>query len=281
MKEVLIIGMGLMGGSLAAALKKTEYALVSGVDNNPESLRIAREKGFADRTDTDFRKFISSADIVVFAAPVREIIRTIPEAASLAKNGAIFTDLGSTKEKILKCMDALPERLFAVGGHPMCGKFTAGIENAEAGLFQGKTFVYTPGKRTNSKTIAAIIDLIKQIGGLPKQLSANEHDKLVALTSHLPRILPVAILAVAQKKEQETIAGLMGGNFKQSTFLATDNLQMWLDTVITNNQNLVEVIENLQSELEKLSAKIKQAEPDQLNDCFQNAADLWRTYFSE
>jgi len=280
MKEVLIIGMGLMGGSLAAALKKANYALVTGVDENPETLRIAEERGFADRTSVDYKKVVSSADLIIFAAPVREIIRLIPEVALLAKKGAIFTDLGSTKQEIMKCMDALPETLFAVGGHPICGKFAAGIENAEAGLFRGKTFVYTPGLRTTPDIVKTIVDLINQIGGAAKELTAGEHDKFLAITSHLPRILPLAILAVAGKKDPETMRKLIGGNFKQSTFLAADNISMWLDIIITNSQNLVEVIQALRYELEELSTEIQRADYEELNRRLQKADDTWNELFS-
>src|SRR5262245_50686666 len=143
---VTIVGLGLMGGSLALALRGKCPRLV-GVARRPETVRLAIETGVVD-AGCDLRPAVQEADIVVLATPVRHIISVIPQAARDMRPGTLLMDVGSTKAKVVEAMGNIPINVAAVGSHPMCGKEVDGLENADGSIFTGATFVLTPTTRT-------------------------------------------------------------------------------------------------------------------------------------
>src|SRR5688572_4101586 len=197
-----------MGGSLAAALREGAVGEVVGVDQDARTVDAALRQGIIGEGHTSFREAVPSADIIILATPVQGIINLLPEVGEIAKEGAIITDLGSTKEKIVECMDALPERTLAVGGHPICGKFESGVEHADSTLYQGRAFVLTPGLRTTAAALEVMEELVRQVGGVPMRLRADEHDQLVAVSSHLPRVLPLALLSLVGRQGNDAIWSL-------------------------------------------------------------------------
>jgi prephenate dehydrogenase len=280
LKQILIIGMGLMGGSLAGALKKNNVGYVVGADINAQAVDTALSRGFIHQGCSSYREIVPAADVIILATPVGDIINLIPEVGKLAKAGAVITDLGSTKEEIVRRLDALPEQIHAVGGHPMCGKFEAGVEYSDPDLYVGKTFVLTPGVRTAQATLELLEELIQRIGGVSKQLDAGQHDQLVALTSHLPRMLPLALLSLIHKKDNEAIWSLAGGNLQSSTSLATNNISMWLDIISTNSHNLAATLRGLSQELEILARQIEEQNQNAIHERLQDAAESWSSHFA-
>ena len=270
-----------MGGSLAAALKKNTDLEIAGADIDPLAIKTALDLGIIDRGYTDFREPVSSADIIFLAAPITAIIEIIPEVGRMAKPGAIVTDLGSTKEKIMNCLDALPAGIGAIGGHPMCGKFESGVEHADAELFRGKTYVLVSGLRTTPEVLKVMEDLIGKTGGIVRNLKAVEHDRLVSITSHLPRVLPLAILSLADKENTEDIWDLAGGNLRNSTLLADDNIRMWQDVILTNSQNLSKTIHDLCGELETLAGQIEKGDSDTVLEILEKARVDWNSHFEK
>jgi len=156
--RVAIVGLGLMGGSLAGALKKRSACReVWGVARREETIKEAMRLGFINVGTCDLAEGVEQADLIVLATPVRTILELIPQAGSLAPAGCLLMDLGSTKARIVKAMEALPPHLQAVGGHPMCGKEASGIEAAGGDLYEGATFVLTPLRRAPGP-LALVLD---------------------------------------------------------------------------------------------------------------------------
>lgn len=270
-----------MGGSLAAALKQNQLGEVAGVDVDAQAIAQALHRGLIDKGTTDYRDVVPVADVIILASPVRAIINLLPELGWLAKKGAIVTDLGSTKEEIVRQMDLLPETIQSIGGHPMCGKFEAGVEYADANLYSGKTFVLVPASRTTPATIETMEEIVRKCGGVPRTMNAREHDELVALTSHLPRILPVALLSLMQKNAHEAKWSLAGGNLERSTFLATNNPAMWLDILLTNSRNLTKALTDLGDELKIIAKQIDEGDEVTLQRTLENAHDAWLSQFAK
>src|SRR5689334_19714766 len=163
---VTIVGLGLMGGSLALALRGKCRKLV-GVARRPEIVRLALEAGVVDAAGYDMRPAVQQAGIVVLATPVRHVISAIPQVAPDMRTGALLMDLGSTKAKVLEAMNGLPAHVAAIGGHPMCGKAADGLEHADGSIFTGAKFVLTPTVRTTPDALALATELAEATGACP------------------------------------------------------------------------------------------------------------------
>lgn len=221
--RVAIIGLGLMGGSLAMALRG-RCALLAGVDNDPEICRQALAQGVVDRVSSDPTQVLEDANFVILATPVQVILEILPGLPGWIPGEAAVMDLGSTKQAVIQAMGALPGRLAAVGGHPMCGKEVGGLANAEAGLFQNATFALTPLETTPEAALRLAEALVLAVGAQPAWMGAAEHDRWAAATSHLPYLLSAA-LARATPTEA---ARLVGPGFRSASRLAVTPAAMIL-----------------------------------------------------
>lgn len=207
------------------------------------------------------------------------IIDLLPQIGKIARKGTVITDLGSTKEEILRVMDDLPSTVEAIGGHPICGKFEAGIRYADAELFRKKTFVLSHSIRTTPKTIELLKEMISAIDAVPITLSATNHDRYVSVSSHLPRVLPLALLALI-KNQNDDIWNLTGGNFKNMTSLSTNNSNMWLDILLTNKHHLTNSLQNLCEELVKIVNLIESSDEQTIYKTLVQASEEWEKHFS-
>ena len=250
---VVIYGLGLMGGSLALALRGKCEALV-GVARRAEVREAAVRFGVVDRATDDPLQAASQADIVVLATPVRTIIRSIPEAAAHMRAGALLLDLGSTKRKIVAAMNRIPREVLAVGGHPMCGKERGGLEHAHPMLFTEATFVLTPTTRTTDEALALASEVASAIGARPLVLDAEHHDRAVALISHLPYALAAALVHTASEAGQEDpiINDLAASGFRDTTRLAASEVEMMLDILLTNSEAVRSSLDLFQTKLDTL-----------------------------
>src|SRR5688572_17156992 len=224
--KVAIVGLGLMGGSLASALRGRCREIV-GVSRSPETIDFALTHGLIDREATF--EASSDCDLLVLAAPVRTILTQLDQLAksnlrSAKRSSTVVIDLGSTKTQIVSAMQALPPRFDPVGGHPMCGKESSGITNAEATLYQGKTFVLTPLPRTSPAALALAHELIAAIGSVPFVLPAEEHDALVAVSSHLPYLVATTLVHTAQTRDDARLWKVAASGFRDTSRLAASDV---------------------------------------------------------
>jgi prephenate dehydrogenase len=246
-QKVLIIGAGLMGSSLALALRGQVRALY-GVDSDPENVRIA--SGYFDTIATDF-DFVPEADLIILAVPVRSIIRLIPEVAALAKPGALLMDIGSTKQEIVATFNTIPSHLYAVGGHPMCGKEVSGPSAADGGLYQGCRFVLSPTERSNHEALVLAAALVAAVGGNLVVLDPRDHDWAVAAISNLPYMASASlVLAVRAMADLDGVAWeLAASGFRDTSRIAGSSVTMLTDILSTNREAALEMLALLQAEL--------------------------------
>ncbi len=175
-KRIAILGLGLMGGSLALALRGKCAALL-GIDPDPRVIQFALERRIVDRGAAHPAELLSQADLIVLAAPVRAILNILRSLPDLHPNPAMVLDLGSTKVEIAAALAGLPERFEAVAGHPFCGKETSSIEHAEARLYQSAPFVLVELPNSTPRACELALELVEAIGAQPLWLDAETHDR--------------------------------------------------------------------------------------------------------
>ena len=247
--RVAILGLGLMGGSLALALRG-HCAELLGVDPDPETLALAEQMGLVDRLAVDPAELLPQADLVVLAAPVRAIIRLLGALPDQHPGRAVVLDLGSTKVEITRAMAHLPDRFEPVGGHPMCGKERSSLLQAEARLYQGAPFAFsaTPGTTPRARGLAEA--LARAVGANPLWLEPETHDRWVAATSHLPYLVACALAAATPAE----VAPMVGPGFRSTTRLAASPASVMLDILTTNRANLLEALQRFRTSLDQIEA---------------------------
>ena len=254
--RVVIVGLGLMGGSLAGTLRERGACReVWGVARRAETIEEAMRRGFIDVGTCDLAEGVQQADLIVLATPVRTILELVPQVGALATSGCLLMDMGSTKAKIVEAMEALPPHLQAVGGHPMCGKEASGLEVAEADLYQGATFVLTPLQRTSSEALVLAQELAKTVGARPLLMDAERHDRLVAAVSHLPYLLSVGLVVTAEEMaaEDELVWELAASGFRDTSRLAASDVTMMLDILLTNRAAVGETLSRFANQLNAIA----------------------------
>lgn len=248
--KVAIIGMGLIGGSIALALKKKKLAkCVVGVSRHEKTLNLAKKNRLIALGSTNL-SVIKDADLVIFAAPVEVILKLAPPAAKIIKPGAIVTDVGSTKEKIV----AKLERIFPnfIGAHPMAGSEKRGLSNANGDIFRNSLCILTPTKRSSRKAKTKIACFWKELGARVRCLSPEAHDKVLSLTSHLPHLIAFSLInSVPRQFFSFTANGL-----RDTTRIAASDPELWAD-IFLSNKNSLKSIQVFQSNLEQLKKAIR------------------------
>jgi prephenate dehydrogenase len=244
--RICIVGLGLMGGSLAMDLKNSCRQLY-GIDKNAEAVAFALEHDLLDSGSTCLEELIPRSDVIILAVPVNTIIELIPQIPELHPGKAIVIDLGSTKKEILAAYEELPLRFDPIGAHPMCGKENLTITNADAGLFTNAPFAFTPLQRTTEKARNFAEQLTMLLGARLIWIDAETHDSWVAATSHLPFLISMA-LALATPREA---VPLVGPGFRSMVRLASTPGSMMVDILRSNR---TEILNAGTAYLSKLSA---------------------------
>ncbi len=271
---VAIIGLGLMGGSLALALKKHCRAIY-GVDSHEATLELALSKNIVDRAEADPAKLLPQADLVILATPVPAILALLQRLPDLIPNPCIVFDLGSTKSRIVEAMSRLPERFDPIGGHPICGKEKLSLENAEGGLFRSAPFVLAALPRTTPRAYQAAQQIILAVGAQAIQIDAAEHDRLLAFTSHLPFLVASALASAAP----EEAVKLVGSGFRSTSRLAGTPSSMMLGVLESNRENILAAIDRLQNELTAFESALSSKDSKELLFLLDRSRAAYRTFF--
>ena len=252
--RVAIVGLGLMGGSLAGALHGRCKAVV-GVARRPETVEEAVARGLVDQGTTDLAGGVRQADMVVLATPVRVILRLLREIGPLLPEDCLVMDLGSTKAQIVAKLAALPGHVQPLGGHPMCGKEISGIDAADPALYRGHIFVLTPLPRTSDAALALGRALVQAAGARPLILDPDRHDRLVATVSHLPYLLSCALVEAADTvaDTDPTVWEVAASGFRDTSRLAASDVTMMLDILLTNREAVVEALRTYEGGLRHLT----------------------------
>jgi prephenate dehydrogenase len=251
--QVSIIGLGLMGGSLAGALHD-HCRIIVGVARRQETIDVAVKRGLVDHAALDLSAGVREADAVILATPVRTILSLIDRIGPLLKPDCLLMDLGSTKSPIVERMALLPEHVQPLGGHPLCGREVSGIDAADPRLYRGKPFVLTPLSRTSVDAMAMGVALVEAVGANPMLLDAQRHDHLLALVSHLPYLVSCALVATARKSAlaDPLVWATAASGFRDTSRLASSNVTMMTDILLTNRQDVLAALDAYGAQLSVL-----------------------------
>lgn len=268
--KIGIIGLGLMGGSLAKALKGKCDSLF-GFDTHLPTLELGLATQTVDFASSDFSS-LSEVDVLILATPVNIILDIIPRLPSFIKQNCILIDLGSTKKSIVESMNQLPENFEAIGAHPICGKEKLGLENADANLYQSAPFVITPSTRTTPKAKSAVTQIISAIGANCIEMSAEAHDHALAFTSHLPFLLSSA-LANTLPKEYATF---IGPGFRSTSRLAGTPSHMMIGILGSNQENVLQAIQVFRESLDELESNLQKENFVQLEKALNQSQSAYQ-----
>lgn len=273
--KIAIIGLGLMGGSLALALKG-KCAALYGVDLDRATLELALHKQIVDQADTTPAEFLPQADLVILATPVPVIINFIQKLPALVQRPCILFDLGSTKKDILQAMSGLPKNFDPIGGHPICGKENLGLENADANLYQGAPFVLIPLERTTKRARSAIEQVLSSIGAELIEMVAEEHDRILASTSHLPFLLSSA-LTLSTPRE---FVPFVGTGFKSTSRLAGTPANMTMGILQSNRENILHAIQAFRTSLAQIESALHDENYGQLELILNQSRSAYQSLVS-
>ena len=257
-----IMGLGLMGGSLALALRGRVAHLLA-VESRPDVRQMALRAGIVDEAIESLSPAAPPLDLLVLATPVRVILHTLAGLPDARPDGCLVLDLGSTKRAVVAAMNALPPHFAAIGGHPMCGRETSGLAAADADLYRDQTFILCPTQRTTPAAEAAARALVAAVGARPLWLAAAEHDALVAAVSHLPALVSAALLRAAADERHWAVSA---SGFRDTARLAGSDPRMMLDILLTNREPVLAALDGYTAELAALRAALAAGDETALAD---------------
>jgi prephenate dehydrogenase len=261
-ERVAVVGVGLIGGSLALAARAAGLVgHVTGVGRGAANLATARERGIVDHTSHRIED-IGVVDLVVLAAPVRSIPPLARRLAPHLKAGTVVTDVGSVKGSIVEELERLlPADCPFVGAHPIAGSERSGAEVAEAGLFQGAPCVLTPTERTDAGALERVEALWRGVGARVLRMSPAEHDRALAWTSHLVHALAYCLTQAIDASNPQAFA-CAGPSLRETTRVAASAPRLWNDIFLANGPALIEVIETFVSRLDELKQSIARGDEE-------------------
>jgi len=262
--QVTIVGVGLIGGSLGMILKRKRLAdRVVGVGRRIENLKKAVELGAIDRYVVNSTEGVREAELVVLATPVDTYDRHLKEWASCLKVGAIVTDVGSVKGKLVELAEsAVPRGVHFVGVHPIAGKEQTGVVAATPQLFTGARCIVTPTATTDPAALERVRALWRETGSDLLEMDPHEHDKILGAVSHLPHVAAFALINALIDLRNHIIPSLdlaahSGGGLRDTTRIAASSPEMWRDIFLWNRDNIVRWIEAYEQSLARLKHLIK------------------------
>ena len=283
-KHLVVIGTGLIGGSLALALKRVGcVAKVTGVGRNVSNLQDAMRLGVIDDFSHDIAKTVSDADMVVVAVPVAACNQVFAAMAEALPEHAIVTDVGSTKQSVMaSARRYLPQPARFVPGHPIAGTEHSGAAAAFATLFEGKKCILTPDAQTDREALQAVQAMWQQAGAYVEVMEAAAHDDMLAAVSHLPHLAAFALVNVVGRNEQAF--RFAAGGFRDFTRIASSSPEMWRDIALCNRSAIVDKIDALEEELRALRAALHAQDGDALLEKFaaaKQARDAWMQQYGD
>ncbi|MEW5980848.1 MAG: prephenate dehydrogenase/arogenate dehydrogenase family protein [Acidobacteriota bacterium] len=274
--RIAIIGLGLMGGSLALAARRAwPDARVSGGDRH--DVLEAAMRLHAVVAGADDPVVAAEADLLVLAAPVAENARLVGELPALLAGNAIVTDLGSAKRVMVEAAIGMPERLTFIGGHPLAGAPRSGIEFARPDLFAGRPWILVPGTAPPDATLR-LEAFVAGVGGVPRIMTAEQHDHLLAYLSHLPQLVVSALMQVIGEELGEDGLALSGRGLQDATRMASSPGSTWKDVYAANADEVATALETLCETLNRVRTRLDRG--DVIAGLFESA-NYWRKALPE
>ncbi len=273
--RLVILGLGLMGGSLAAGLRQRGLVQhVVGWGRRESSLQRAWELGYIDEYTLDLGAAVAAADIVVIATPTLVAEDVLGQLKGLISPTTVLTDVASVKGNLLRRARLLwgtePPNL--VLAHPIAGSEESGVEAARGDLFEHHRVILTPTENTDADALARVESMWRSVGAEVMQMDVERHDQVLAATSHLPHILAYSLVdLLAGQDEQQDIFRFAAGGFRDFTRIASSDPKMWHDITLANDQALLTMIDQYSAQLQRLRAAIASRDSEQIMDLYSNA----------
>jgi len=240
--EITVVGLGLIGGSMAKALAKLKPRKIWAIDKDEQVLREAQQLGIIERGFTTGNVPLKSSDLVILALYPGATINFVKQYLKDFKPGALLTDTAGIKQKVVCAVhNFLRPDLDFIGGHPLAGKEHSGFAYSAAEIFDGANYILTPVARNKEENVELLKALLKKIGCQePVQMSPQEHDKIIALTSQLPHVIAASLI---NSNQMANIKHLCGGSFRDATRVAPMNVRLWSELLLENKQNVLTQID--------------------------------------
>ncbi len=291
LNKIVIFGVGLIGGSVALALKKTGVApKIVGIGRNIENLQTAINLGVIDEAEADIAKAVGDADLVLIATPVAQTQKILEAIIPHLSQSTVVTDAGSTKSDIAQyVMNASkqaknPEHFLSqfVGGHPIAGAEKSGVTAAKEDLFIGKNVVLTPNEKTSLEAIKLVSELWQTTGANVSEMTAQTHDQIFAAVSHLPHLLAFALVNnLANRPNAKQLFDFAASGFRDFTRIAGSSPEMWRDISLANKTALLNELEAYQAEISALQNLLKNEDSQGLQAMFEHASQARQAWQKE
>jgi len=284
-RRITVVGLGLIGGSLSLALKRSgsSEAELVGYVRSPEAAKKAIALGLVDRVEQNLASAVERADMIVLATPVVAMREIMAQIGPHLISGCLVTDTASTKIEVMKWAERyLPPTVDFVGGHPMAGKETSGAEAAQASLFEGCTYCLVPGQNISSGSIQRMVNMVCQVGAKPLFVTASEHDNSVAGISHLPMVISSALVTTTTLSPSwSRMSPLAATGYRDLTRLASGQPRMSRDICTTNRENILGWIDEFIKELTRFRRLVAEGSPEEVEQAFIQARELRQRWLTK
>ena len=280
--RVALIGIGLIGSSLARALRRDhpETEIIA-CARRAETLAAVQRLGIADAMTHDPAQAAAGADLVVIATPLSAYAEIGERIAPMLKDGAILTDVGSVKQAVIRDLQPnVPSGVHLVPGHPVAGTEHSGPESGFAELFRDRWCILTPSPETPPEPVAAVCGMWQGFGMRVVTMSADHHDKVLAMTSHLPHLIAYTIVGTATNLEESLkseVIEFSASGFRDFTRIAASDPVMWRDIFLNNREAVLEIVQRFTEDLTALQRAIRWGEGDKLQELFTRTRAIRRS----
>jgi prephenate dehydrogenase len=281
-KKITIVGIGLLGGSLGMAIKRRRLAArVEGYARRPATVAECRKLKALDRATLDLLSAVADADLVILCTPLAQMRSLVKEMLPALKRGAIVTDVGSVKASVVEELESLVARAGGhfVGSHPMAGGEKSGVSAARADLFENAVCVVTPTRKSKPAVVSELEEFWEAVGARLILLSPQQHDALVARSSHLPHTIAATLAAgVLNPKHPFPQTQLCATGFRDTTRVASGSPEMWRDIALANRRNLNRSLDGFVADLRKFQAALRRGDAKAVEKFFATAKlrrDQW------
>ena len=272
-RKVCIIGCGLIGSSLARAIKNNNLSTIIVSSNRSDAVnKKVIELKIVDDSSSDTKKMAEGSDLIIIATPLSSYDNVISKIKDCLKNGTILTDVGSVKENIISLVEkSVPQNVSWISSHPIAGTEESGPESGFSELFKNKWCILTPSKKAKDKDIKLLKTFWEKIGSKVDIMEAKQHDYILSITSHIPHLIAYNIVNTTinvQDKKESDIAKYSAGGLRDFTRIAASNPIMWRDIFIQNKKNTSKMIDNFIENLEDLKKAIEKEDGKKLEEIF-------------